>query len=76
MTAPRKRFDLEFRLHSHSIREMAAEMADFSTQLALGEVGAGKGGSSAGFSYRLTEDPNQSHDEYYRELVRYLKDAE
>jgi hypothetical protein len=71
---PRRAHELIVKIGADTREALVAEIENFARRVARDDVTRGiMGGSDAGSIYSYQHDPNQTHDEYFRQLNEILE---
>lgn len=73
MEAPKRAFRLTLRLDADSRVDLASTLENLALLVARDELTTGaSGGYDSGYVYELLHDPDQTHEQYFKQLREYL----
>ena len=73
---PMRSFRLTIRAEADTAADLASELRRLANQVECGELSFGiSAGVTSNSIHELLHDPNQTHDEYFKQVKKYLSDS-
>lgn len=75
LTPPKRRFEIFMAVSGDAVEDAARMIAEFAKQILIGQNECVSGGCRSGGHFKLTENPDMTHEKYAAALHDYLESA-